>query len=526
MGSRFPVAFQRMQSVVLEPRLITVPKITESKGNLYFVEACRHVPFGVQRIYYINDVPGGAERGAHAHKSLHQVLIAVSGSFAVELDDGNKKYSYMLNRANQALYLPPGYWRSLKDFTSGSVCLVLASDFYYDEDYIRDYDEFLLWKQTRFVDCTVSLLDVRASFDELGCGLELAFQEVMRSGRYILGTQLSAFEDEFAQYCGTKHCVGVGNGLEALKLVLKAWGIGPGDEVIVPSHTFIATWLAVSELGAIPVPVEPDQYYGIDAEKIEAAISPKTKAIVPVHLYGQPCDMDAIMRIADKHRLKVLEDAAQAHGATYKGRRVGSIGHAAGFSFYPGKNLGAFGDGGAITTSDTNLYEDLKRLRNYGSIDKYVHESRGGNSRLDELQAAFLRVKLQKLDEWNARRRELAAYYSEALSKVGSVQLPTVRKDVEPVWHLYVVQVENRDVVQDQLSRAGVETGKHYPTACHQQKAFADDFKNHPLPRASEIAEKVLSLPIGPHLDLSQSKRVVEGVKHACRQQRTDVVAR
>ncbi|MBY0358807.1 MAG: DegT/DnrJ/EryC1/StrS family aminotransferase [Candidatus Obscuribacterales bacterium] len=361
----------------------------------------------------------------------------------------------------------------------------------------------------------IPFLDVQATFAEASSELELAFRDVMRSGRYIMGPQLESFEAEFASYCGVKHCLGVANGLDALKLVLQAWGIGPGDQVLVPSHTFIATWIAVTELGATPVAVEPDTYYNINPAEIEAAVTERTKAIIPVHLYGQPCAMDAIMKIADKHGLKVLEDSAQAHGALYKGQRVGSLGHAAGFSFYPGKNLGAFGDGGAITTSDTALFEKLKRLRNYGSQEKYVHELQGVNSRLDELQAAFLRIKLKSLDRWNKHRQALAKFYSESLSDVSGLIVPSVRSEVDSIWHLYVVQTAEREALQAKLAELGVETGKHYPIACHEQKAFAAYFKAKSLPLASELAAKVLSLPIGPHLSFEQAARVVEAIKLA-----------
>ena len=263
----------------------------------------------------------------------------------------------------------------------------------------------------------IPFLDLRASYLELKTALDSAFQRVMASGWYILGEELKAFEAEFAEYCNVKYCVGVGNGLDALHLILRAMDIGQGDEVIVPSNTFIATWLAVSYAGATPVPVEPDEAtYNIDPSKIEAAITEKTKAIMPVHLYGQPADMDPILKIAARHHLKVIEDAAQAHGARYKGKRTGSLGDAAGFSFYPGKNLGAFGDGGAVTTNDSTLAERVRRLSNYGSQVKYAHDVKGFNSRLDELQAALLRVKLRHLDAWNGRRRQIAAQYLRKLN--------------------------------------------------------------------------------------------------------------
>lgn len=285
----------------------------------------------------------------------------------------------------------------------------------------------------------------------------------MGSGWYIQGNECKQFENEFAQYCQVHHCIGVGNGLDALHLILRGYGIGAGDEVIVPSNTYIATWLAISYAGARPVPVEPDERtYNLDAKLIEAAITPRTKAIMVVHLYGQPADMDAINAIAQKHELKVIEDAAQAHGARYKGRPVGSLGDAAGFSFYPGKNLGALGDGGAVTTNDANLAQSIRKLGNYGSQLKYHNEFKGFNPRLDELQAALLRVKLKVLEEWNARRKAIANQYLHGMSGT-SLALPHVPDWAEPVWHLFVVQSHDRDTLQSQLLQSGIHTMIHYP---------------------------------------------------------------
>ncbi len=273
----------------------------------------------------------------------------------------------------------------------------------------------------------VPFLNIKAQNVELKAELEAAYTRVMDSGWYILGKEVEAFEAEFASYCGVKYCVGVGNGLEALHLILRAYGIGEGDEVIVPANTYIATWLAVSYAGATPAPVEPDEKtFNINPELIEKAITKKTKAILPVHLYGQCADMDAINEIAKRRGIKVIEDAAQAHGALYKGRKAGSLGHAAGFSFYPGKNLGAIGDAGAVTTNDGELAEKIRLLRNYGSKVKYYNEVKGFNSRLDEMQAAFLRVKLKRLDEWNSRRMQIAKRYFEALKECAGLGLPYV----------------------------------------------------------------------------------------------------
>jgi dTDP-4-amino-4,6-dideoxygalactose transaminase len=357
----------------------------------------------------------------------------------------------------------------------------------------------------------VSFLDMGGPYEELKAELDEAYSRFMRSGWYVLGREVEAFEQEYASYCETKHCVGVGNGLEALHLILRAYGVGEGDEVIVPSNTYIATWLAVSYTGARPVPVEPDpRTCNLDPARIEAAITPRTKAIMPVHLYGQPADMDPIMSIASQKGLKVIEDAAQAQGARYKGRRAGSLGDAAGHSFYPGKNLGAMGDAGAITTNDSELADKVRTLRNYGSKKKYYNEVKGYNSRLDECHAALLRVKLKKLDEWNARRSKIAAEYQKSI-KNPALTLPFVPEWAEPAWHLYVVRHAKRDGFQKTLMDREVGTLIHYPVPPHLSGAYAEDgFKQGMFPIAEELARTVLSLPMGPHLQAEQAAFVIQ----------------
>ena len=341
--------------------------------------------------------------------------------------------------------------------------------------------------------------------------IQKAIQGVIDSGWYILGAEVEAFESEFAEYCGAAHCIGVANGLDALHLVLRAYGIGPGDEVIVPSNTFIATWLAVSEAGAVPVPVEPDSCtYNLDPTRLEAAITSSTRAIMPVHLYGQPADMDAINAIALKHGLRVIEDAAQAHGARYKGRRTGALADAAGFSFYPGKNLGALGDGGAITTNDATLAATLRKLRNYGSSQKYHHDVKGVNSRLDEMQAAVLRVKLRYLDQENAARQIVANQYLDALRDT-SLVLPEVLANVEPAWHLFVVRTHEREHLQNCLRERGIGTMVHYPIACHLQAAYAGG-QWPALPLAERLQHEVLSLPMAPYLSAAEVAIVTQGL--------------
>jgi dTDP-4-amino-4,6-dideoxygalactose transaminase len=363
----------------------------------------------------------------------------------------------------------------------------------------------------------VPFLDFAAPYEELKAELDEAYFRFMRSAWYVLGKEVEAFEQEFAGYCGAKHCVGVGNGLEALHLILRAYGIGKGDEVIVPSNTYIATWLAVSHADAAPVPVEPDsKTFNLDPDRIEAAITPRTKAIMPVHLYGQPADMDPILKIAHKHGLKVVEDNAQAQGARYKGRRTGSLGDAAGNSFYPGKNLGAFGDAGAVTTNDDVLAEKVRMLRNYGSKKKYYNDVKGYNSRLDELQATFLRVKLKKMDEWNGRRRAVAENYLQGLRCAADLILPFVPAWADPVWHLFVVRHSERDLLQQKLTEGDIGTLIHYPVPPHLSGAYADaKWKRGDFPMAEELSDTVLSLPMGPHLPQEQASHIVGEVSRA-----------
>jgi dTDP-4-amino-4,6-dideoxygalactose transaminase len=361
---------------------------------------------------------------------------------------------------------------------------------------------------------TIPFLDLKAAYLELQIELDAAYKRVMESGWFILGQEVEVFEREFAAYCGTQHCISVGNGLEALHLILRALEVGPGDEVIVPANTFIATWLAVTYAGASPVPVEPyEKTYNIDPNRIEEAITPRTRVILPVHLYGQPADMEPIKAIANRYGLKVIEDAAQAHGARYKGNRAGGLGDAAGFSFYPGKNLGAFGDGGAVTTDDDLLAARIRSLRNYGSHSKYYNELKGFNSRLDELQAAFLRVKLQKLDEWNERRKVIAGLYRKGLANVPGLTLPCVPGWADPVWHLFVVRLPDRSRLQQHLLKHGVQTLIHYPVPPHKQDAYKE--MNHlVLPLSEKIHKEVVSLPMGPSMRIDEIDRVISVIKN------------
>ena len=371
----------------------------------------------------------------------------------------------------------------------------------------------------------IPFLDLHAATRELQPEIDAAVARVVTSGWYVGGPELTAFEAIWANYCGAAYAVGVGNGLDALHLALKAVGVGPGDEVIVASNGYIATQLAVSMVGATPVPVEPDPAtHNLDPGRIEAAITPRTKAILPTHLYGQPADLDAIGAVAEAHGLLVIDDAAQAHGARYKGSRIGGGDRTSitCWSFYPSKNLGALGDGGAVTTSDPELAGRIRRLGNYGSDVRYVNQERGVNSRLDPLHAAVLRLKIGKLDEWNDRRQAIAAYYQESLAGLDGLVLPHVPEWADPAWHLYVVRASmsdggiGRDGLAKRLAEVGVQTLIHYPIPPHRQQAYADmGMAEGSLPIAERLAGEVLSLPIGPHLGMENAERVADAVRAA-----------
>jgi len=371
-------------------------------------------------------------------------------------------------------------------------------------------------------------MNISPSFDlkEINSKIEneikQAINKVIDNGNFILGNELELFEEEYAKYCGTKYCIGTGNGLDSIQLILKALEIGVGDEVIVPAQTFIATWLAVSNLGATVVPVDiTNDTYTIDSDKISQAITPRTKVIIAVHFYGQIADMTSINSIAEKNNIFVVEDAAQAHGATQNGKLAGNLGDAAAFSFYPTKNLGAFGDGGAITTNNKILYENMKYLRNYGSSQKYVHESKGINSRLDEIQASILRVKLKYLNSLNEMRRICADNYFTLLSHIQSelLFLPQVKDYNKHVWHQFVISSKYRDVIKSELAKFGVETLVHYPILPNKQKAYSE-YSKIEFPNAEVNSKTCLSLPISPYLKYESQVKIAEIISQTINSQR------
>ena len=357
----------------------------------------------------------------------------------------------------------------------------------------------------------VPFVDLAAQYRAIEGEISEAVSKVLREGDFILGREVSLFEEEFAAFCEAKWAVGVDSGTSALELALRAYEIGPGDEVITAANTFIASALAISHAGATPVLVDVDaDTYTIDVAAIEKAITPRTKAIIPIHLYGHPADMDPILQLAQRHSLVVIEDACQAHGARYKGKRTGSLGHAAAFSFYPGKNLGAYGDGGAVVTSDAAVAKRLGMLRNYGQKEKYQHMFRGFNRRLDTLQAAVLRTKLKRLDEWNEARRQHAKSYSRLLAQSAFI-VPRASAVCESVWHLYVIRINQRDALKEHLATRGISVGIHYPIPIHLQPAYRDlGHQPGDFPVTEEYSRQILSLPMYAELTPDILRRVAE----------------
>lgn len=359
----------------------------------------------------------------------------------------------------------------------------------------------------------VPFLNLAKAYEELRPEIDESIQRVLESGWYVLGEEVTAFEKSYAEFTDSKYCLGVANGMDALELSLRALDIGPGDEVIVPAHTFVATWLAVTKVGAVPVPIEPNQNtYNIEVSKIEEKISEKTKAIIPVHLYGQPVDLNEILKLKRKYSIRVIEDAAQAQGSIYEGKRIGSHGDLVCWSFYPGKNLGANGDSGAITSNDFELMDKITYLRNYGSKQKYEHVYAGMNSRLDPIQASILKVKLKMLDEWNSRRTKIAERYLSDLVNISDIKLPQLRENLSHVWHLFVISCDRRNELQKFLKDNGIETLIHYPIPPHKQKAYQEIMPNLKLEITENLSKKILSLPIGPHTEKDHVSRVIEKI--------------
>lgn len=502
--------------------LIPTPKLflaSHSSDNiLSFIEA-RDIGFAPQRVYYLKNTDKTTQRGFHAHTKLKQAFIATSGSFVVELEGYGNKYCFTLDDPNKVLYVPAGYYRVIKNFSKNAVCLVLASDEYNEEEYIRDYQKFKIWEKEIMKVMKVDYTHLDRELEFLEPQITIAFKKALQENQLILGPNVKKFEEEFAKYCGVKYAIGVANGLDALHLILKAMNIGSNDEVIIPSHTFIASALAVQSVGAKPVFIDVDiDTYNMDPSLIEEAITPNTKAIMPVHMHGLPCDMEKITLIAKKYNLKVIEDSAQAHGALVHKRKCGSFGQAAAFSLYPTKNLGCYGDGGIITTSDDLIAEKLYALRSYGSQIKYQHDLPGVNSRLDEIQAAALLVKLPYLDQWNKKRAEIASLYKSKLENLSQIILPLSSPGMTHIYHHFVIRLESkkgRDDLQKYLKTHGITTVIHYPTPLHLEKVFMQEGRLAKLRNSELFSDTALSLPISPFITHQEVEFVLHHIKQA-----------
>jgi len=514
-------------------RLTTFPSFVDRRGKLSFTEFDTGLPWMPKRFFVVYDTPDGELRGYHAHRTLHECLICVHGCVKVMVDNGTKRNEVMLDSPFKCLLVPPMTWLSQHYVKPGSVLIVLASEKHTPEKYIHDYGQFL--ELTASSPSTISgpngeeednekclqsnikvkFLDIKAINKPLESQFKAAFSRVLDSGCFILGPEVEAFEKEWAAFCGAKYCVGVGSGLAALLLLLMAAGIEPHHEVIVPSNTYIATVLAITHAGAKPVFVEPNPLtHTIDATGISSAVTENTHSIMTVDLYGQTSDMDPIIAIAKEHDLYVFADSAQGHGARYKGRIVGSHCDASCFSFYPGKNLGALGDAGAVVTSNPVLADRVKMLRNYGSRLKYYNDMKGVNERMDPLQAAMLRCKVPHLVGLNESRSSIASRYMAGLDGVKWLTLPLVPDWSSPCWHLFVINAHgHRDALGEHLKRCNVDTIIHYPVPPHMQKCFQDlNLPKGSLPIAEKLADGILSLPICPTLTDEQVDHVIKSV--------------
>jgi dTDP-3-amino-3,4,6-trideoxy-alpha-D-glucose transaminase len=498
------------------PKLIDIETHkTEKSGSLSVIQANTHLNFPIRRIYYIHSIEDNNARGFHGHKKLQQCIVATSGSVTLSLEGYGTTYSFELNSPNKGVLVPAGYWREMSDFSKDAVLMVLASDDYKPEDYIHDKQIFNAFDAERNVISEVGYLAMHRRYEEFRLQLQQVTEDVLDEAHYIMGPRLEKFEKSFAAETGTKYCIGTGNGLDALEIILRASDIGAGDEVIVSAGGFIATILAVLRVGATPVLVESGTWGNINPDKIEAAITEKTKAILPTHLYGIPADMDAVHAVAKRHDLLVFEDACQAHGAEYKDGTCGSLSDAAAFSFYPTKNLGGFGDGGCLTTSSEKIANTARQLRSYGAAVKYHHDIVGFNSRLDEMQAALLQFLLPNLPEWNEKRRKLAALYLDQLSSIEEIALPVVDKHSVPVWHVFPIMVpaEKRDSFCKYLSEKNIGYNIHYPIAMHLQPCCSHlQYKAGDFPVAEKLADCEISLPLDPYHTTDEINFVIKAI--------------
>lgn len=498
------------------PVLVKLQLIPNALGNIAVLEASKQLGFQFRRAFFLTDLPNGGRRMPHAHKALRQCAVCLRGAVTIDVEQNGERRSVRLDDYGTGMILEAGRWHEFYDFSGDALVAVLAADEYDESDYLRDYADFRAWETRRAPD-RVPYVTLERQLAALENPVEAAITSVIRSGVYIGGAPVARFEAAFAAYCQSAHAVGVGNGLLALSLALRAAGIGPGDEVILPTNSAIATALAVSDVGATPVPVDVEQDTGlIDVAAASARVTARTRALIPVHLYGHPADMDPLRALATEKGLFLLEDSCQAHGARYRGSRTGSIGDAAAFSFYPTKNLGTIGDGGALVTSSAAMAATVLKLANYGTRARYDHELIGTNSRLGPLEAAILGEKLGRLDAWTDRRRAHVARYASGLQDIAGLQLPVARSWADPVWHIFPILVrdERRDALEAHLQAAGIGTNIHYPIPIHLQHCYRDmGWRAGEHPVAEQRARELLSLPLDPMHTPDEIDFVIQAVR-------------
>lgn len=492
--------------------LSNIPKISDD-ASLCFAQVKDQVPFLIRRIYYIFDAKTGEPRGHHAHYTTDQMMFCLRGRARVVLDNGFLRSEVWLDKPEKGLRLRPMIWHEMLDMSEETVLLVLASKEYDPGDYIRNYDQFKRLAREQHGRGQLVFNDFVKDIEEREAEYLNDIQRVLKSGWFILGNEVKAFEGELAEYLRVKRAVGVANGLEALQIALMALGIKEGDEVITTPLSAVATTLAIMAVGAKPVFTDVNDDGLMQVEMVETLITNKTKAILPVHLYGQPVNLGVLQTICAKHNLFLLEDACQAHGSQLDGRKLGSFGDMAAFSFYPTKNLGAFGDGGAIVTNNDGLAEKCRQIRDYGQSGKYKHAVYGLNSRLDELQAAILRTKLKYLDEDNARRRKIALIYGERLSGFKNLHLLGQDSWEGNNFHLMVIRSKRRDDLKEYLKEQGIPTLIHYPSTIPDQPVFAKKWGAGKIENARKIVGEVLSLPCHPQMTEDEVELVCRKIR-------------
>ncbi len=500
----------------IPPQIIDIPSFRDGRGELNVVEASKQCGFDVRRVYYFYQSAQDVVRGKHAHKKLKQLMICLKGAVDIKITDAQGDHHFTLDNPNQGLLVQAGCWRELQNMQPDTLVEVLASEEYDESDYIREYGDFQKWLADQRTIKSVPYLALDRMHSALEFPINRAISDVIRSNQLIGGDAVKTFENNFAAYCDARYAIGCGNGLDALAMILEALGIGAGDEVLVPSNSFFASALAVDMVGAKAILVDCHPLtHSIDLESAHKHLTPQTKAIMPVHLYGIPADMDAVSAFAAAHKLYVVEDAAQAHGATTHGRKIGGLSHAAAFSFYPTKNLGALGDGGAVVTNDPELADKIRMLGSYGSKVKYHHDVKGRNSRLDPVQAAVLDIKLHHLETWNTRRQYLADIYLRDLADIAGIILPVVPAGFRSVWHVFPIRVTEgrRDELKSYLEANGIGTNIHYPIPIHQQKAYGDLYANVSLPNSELVALELLSLPLDPFHSDDEIRLVISQIK-------------